>query len=93
MNNRPLSTAFLSGIVCGSLFVLVTLTGTGTEASCPTLSTANRNGWLKDRDVPYRMTGFTDPEKAKLVEALTNWQLHNTLFNCSGVKFHSGTPG
>lgn len=52
-----------------------------------------KNGWLKGRDVPYQMVGFTDPEKAKLQAALSIWQLHNTLFNCSGVKFHTGTPG
>jgi hypothetical protein len=96
MNKRSRSeyTSFLSGIVCGCLFFLVSFAGTRTHAGCPTIATdANQNGWLKDRDVPYRVTGFTTQEKAKLQQALAAWELHNTVFNCSGVKFHSGTPG
>lgn len=84
--------SFLSGIICGCLFFIVG-SGIGTHADCPGLSVANQNGWLKGRDVPYRLTGFTDPEKTKLSEALSIWQIHNGLFNCSGVKFHAGTPG
>jgi len=96
MNRRSQSeyASFLSGIVCSCLFFLVTFAGTRTQADYPTLGTGgNQNGWLKDRDVPYRITGFLNPEKAKLQQALAAWQLHNTVFNCSGVKFHSGTPG
>ena len=96
MNKRSQSecASFVSGIVCSCLFFLVSFAGPRTQADCPTIGAGgNQNGWLKDRDVAYRITGFTNPEKAKLQQALAAWQLHNTTFNCSGVKFHSGTPG